>query len=136
LWGIPPGDLGLDVADFVFGPLTCDYLNNNGDYSGVLVTLHIFERDPATPVGIGTYPIVPQDQADGGMAILVLGPTFGNGAIDSDLVGSSGEVTLTRVDRGSTVHGTFTAEMQIVWDGGDYGTLTGEFDAMWCGPVY
>jgi hypothetical protein len=127
------------LGDFAGGPLSCGGLfDAGGGAVGQLVALELLETDLITPVGVGSYTVVPLPSGnfstDGGIAVVIFGEAHADAGVPL-ANGVSGVVNLTQLDVGVSASGNFTAAL-VASDGGNpIGTLSGSFDATWCGPA-
>jgi hypothetical protein len=137
LQGNPNGLLAIVIGDFAGGPLTCGQLFDGGGPLGPFLALELFQPDFLSGADV-SFPVVPFPGSlpppDAGFAVVL----EGQGVLDAGPLllgtGVSGVVNLTQVDVGSDVLGNFSAVMVTADGGSPLGTLSGNFDATWCGP--
>jgi hypothetical protein len=133
--GVDPRFLEIVIAKIDQGPLDCmDSLDAGITpfLSGPFVAIAIARLD-GTPLGVGSYPVIPQDvfQLDAGIgATVALGAITAVGLVPNSL-GISGTVNLTTV--GSTIEGDFNSEVVDPFTGAR-SNYAGSFNAPLCVP--
>jgi hypothetical protein len=131
-----PGNslLAVVIGDFAGGPLSCGQLADGGP-TGQFVILEIYQPGSPNGVQVGSYPVVPVSTSpfDAGSAAVLEGQGFLDAGVVLVAEGVSGVVNLTELDVGSAALGNLTAVMFAADGGTPLGTISGNFDASWCG---
>ena len=130
-----PNTLLIVVGEVASGSVTCGQVNDGGTASGQYVLLGVRGADGGA--SIGSYPLVDaQEPLSTGHGALILATVDADGGTIFTSAASSGQVDLSEV--GTSVTGTFTAELYAVDPNGDrtndagLGELAGSFNAPNC----
>ena len=120
------------LGDFTLGSLACADLTDGGVPVGQLVGI-AFNAASGGSVDVGNYPIIaPSSAPSTAYANVFLLEFDVDGGRQSLAVSASGNLQIAQIR--PSVAGSFTSAFALS-DGGDFGTMSGTFDAEWCSPT-